>query len=128
MYRILGNSLCRKKVDVRNRTLYKVVAMLSQQRREMAVDYLMQEKPQLADAYLDSVNKEYADDPSLIYHEAAEYFYYWKLYKQALVSAAKALAIRPYYLRNIGTFLYILRKKNFHSIEANKRHYTEVLS
>jgi len=125
-YRILDSSLCRRKVDVRNRNLYKVVAMLGEQRRKSGTDFLMENRPEKADKYLDEVTIEYKKDPARIYREAAAYYFHWKLIVKACSAAWSGVLVRPFDLKNIRTLFYIIRK-SFLSFESAKTHYKKIL-
>lgn len=128
VYRILDNSLCRRQVDVRNRNLYKVVAHLGAQRKEIGTDVLMQDRPELADEFLDQVTQHYKHDAALLSREAAAYYLYWKLNMKACRASAQAFLTRPFHPVNLRTFLYVIRKiiiNKFKSHERHKEHYKE---
>jgi glycosyltransferase involved in cell wall biosynthesis len=130
VYRILDTSLCRRDVNIRNRNLYKVVSYLANQRKASGKDFLMEGKPELADDYLASITQKYTQDPALVYREAAEYYFYWRLNQKALESAWSAFLKRPQQLTNLRTYLYIIRKQviNFLKFDRNpKIHYKETL-
>jgi glycosyltransferase involved in cell wall biosynthesis len=131
VYRILDTSLCRADVNIRNRNLYHVVSYLGQQRKQKGADVIMENKPELADAYLDQITVKYQHDPALIYREAASYYFYWKLHQKALQSAWTGFITRPFQLINLRTYLYIIRQQIFNFFKfdkRNKKHYQKVFS
>lgn len=127
VYRILPHSLCRRKVDVRNRNLYRVVSYLSQQRRSAGNDSLMQNNEEELTMFLRLSTAHYEEDPALIHRQAAAYFFYYQLYRQAIQEALKGIRVRPWKLVNVRTLLYVLRKMLVKLITNVKTHYTEVL-
>jgi len=128
-YRILDTSLCRRDVNVRSRNLYAVVSYLGNQRKQFGKDVIMENKPELADAFLDQITTKYKDDPALIFREAASYYFYWRLYRKALQSAWKSFVKRPFHIINMRTFLYIIRQLIFNLFnfdKVSKKHYKEI--
>lgn len=127
VYRILQTSLCRRRVDVRNRNLYKVVSYLTVERRNTGFDALMENRNDQADHYLAQATAHYNNDPALIHREAAAYFLYWQLYSEAIKEAVKGIIKRPFDFINLRTLLYVLSKRLLTSRSDVKEHYTKVL-
>jgi len=129
-YRILETFLCRRDVNVRNRNIYTVVSYLGNQRKQFGKDVIMENKPELADAFLNQITYKYKDDPALIFREAASNYFYWRLYRKALQAAWKSFAKRPFHIINIRTYFYIIRHLIFNLFNFDKgikEHYKEIL-
>ncbi len=109
-YRILPDSLCRKNVTVRNRNLYKVVYHLLTQRKEYGKDDLQSGQVEKVDEFFESVTESYRNDSSKIHREAAAYYLYWRLNRQAILASAVAIKNNPLDLVNLRTLLYCIRK------------------
>lgn len=129
LYRILDTSLCRKDVDIRNRILYKIVIFLSEQRRTYGVDDLMDRKESNLDNYYNRLALPYAKDSTLIYHEAAAYYFYWHLYRKAFGAAWLAIKTNPMKFANYRLFLYLVRKCGPKQLmfALFKKHYSTII-
>jgi glycosyltransferase involved in cell wall biosynthesis len=113
IYRILDTSLCRTKVDVWNRNLYKAVAFLAKERKESGVDSIMSGNPEIVYDYFNEVTIHYQQDTSLIHREAASYFMYGKLYPRAVREGWLSVVKNPFSLINWRTWFYCYRKMMF---------------
>jgi glycosyltransferase involved in cell wall biosynthesis len=113
IYRILETSLCRSKVDVWNRNLYKAVAFLAKERKESGADSIMRGNPQVVYDYFNTATIHYQQDTSLIHREAAAYFMYWKLYPRAIKEGWLSVVKNPFSLVNWRIWFYCYRKRMF---------------
>lgn len=109
-YRILENSLCRKRVDIRNRNLYRVVVYLAKQREKYGEDCLDRDRPDIADRFFKKITRKYDKDRSLIHHEAASYFIYYDLYWRAIKEALHAIVKKPLSIRSYRLVFYCIRR------------------
>ncbi|MEQ8423533.1 MAG: glycosyltransferase family 2 protein [Cyclobacteriaceae bacterium] len=106
-YRILRNSLSRKKYSVRISNLYQAISFLTGERRRSGVDSLMKNNPEAVDQHLELIAEENKKDPSLIHRRAAFYFMYWKLSATAWNCACKAWIKKWWSLKNNLLVAYI---------------------
>ncbi|SMD36486.1 Glycosyltransferase involved in cell wall bisynthesis [Reichenbachiella faecimaris] len=109
-YRILPNSLCRKKITIKNRNLYKIVLHLTHQRNQKGIDDLMENNLYELNAKFQKITNHYHLDPSLINREAAAYYMYWNLKDKAIIESIKAIYKKPLLGKNYRTLIYCLRK------------------
>ncbi len=128
-YRVVKNSVTRKKVTVRNLNLNQVIAFLSRQRREQREDCLQRGNKSEADEFLSTIQEEYDSDPSFFYRHQAFFHLYWRLNDLAFLNGWKAFQRRPFYLKNIFGFLLIVFRIGVFSLTRgfNKRHYSQMI-
>jgi hypothetical protein len=129
-YRVLKNSVTRKKVTVRNLNLHRLIGFLSRQRREQGKDCLQRGKAQEADEFLETVQKEYDADPSIFLRHQAFFHLYWGLTDLAISNGWKAFLVRPFYLKNLLSFILIVFRIGGFSLnrKINRKHYLKFIS
>jgi glycosyltransferase involved in cell wall biosynthesis len=129
-YRVLKNSVTRKKVTVRNLNLHRLIGFLSRQRREQGKDCLQRGKAQEADEFLETVQKEYDADPSIFLRHQAFFHLYWGLTDLAISNGWKAFLVRPFYLKNLLSFILIVFRIGGFSLNRtiNRKHYLKFIS
>ncbi len=129
-YRIVRTSLSRKNVTVRFLNLYKVVALLSAQRRSSGEDSLMKSEPEKVDKFLVEISKEYMDDPSFVFRHTAFTHLYWKVLDGAWRNAFNALQTNPFHGKNYFLFVYLAVKSGYYFFSDRffRMHYTEHFS
>jgi glycosyltransferase involved in cell wall biosynthesis len=109
LYRINPQGLSKKKLTPKKRNLYSVVVWLAKQRQERGYDDLMINRPDLVDAYLDTILIKYQKDKSLIYRERASFLNYYRLHNEAVVECFKGLIKKPFIRDNYGALWYSLK-------------------
>src|SRR5258706_516465 len=119
-----------KKITVFNLNPHRLVGFLSEQRRISGQDCLQRGKPQEADAFMRSIQKEYDADRSLFFRHQAFFHLYWGLGNLALQKGWKAFQARPFYLKNFFSLLLIVfRIAGFlFSRALNKKSYNKLLT
>jgi glycosyltransferase involved in cell wall biosynthesis len=99
-----------KQVSVDRLIVRELVLCLAKQRQQSVVDWLMEGKTHLADAYLDGRRQSYSNDPGLVYRHYAANFMYNKMYRKAISTAMAAVKAKPMHFENWRTLQYCVRK------------------
>lgn len=128
-YRIVTSSLSRKAVTIRNLNLHRLVGFLSKQRREQGQDCLQRGIIKEADEFMNSVQREYENDPSFFFRHQAFFHLYWGLTDLAFQNGWKAFQARPFYWKNFPGLILIVFRIGLFSLNRtlNKGHYTKLI-
>lgn len=128
-YRIVRTSITRKKITVRSLNLNKLIAFLSTQRGEQGQDCLQRGVTKEAEDFMNSIQKEYDNDPSFFYRHQAFFHLYWGVNDLAFQNGLKAFLSRPLYWKNFfGLGLIVFRIGVFLLTRGfNKKHYSQLI-
>ncbi len=115
-YRILPDSLSRRKYSVRFAILDKLISLLAKERRSIRVDSLMTNDQNKMLDYESKLSSKFSNSPALIHQQAAFYNLYWKVNGLALQHAWTAFKIKPFRLKSIFLLLYVLTIGGFNGL------------
>lgn len=106
-YRIVPTSLTRSKVTYRSINIYKLIAQLSISRKKMGKDCLELGDVARADDFMMKIEREYAQDSALWLRHQSFFYLYWGQHSLAFSAVADAIAIKPFHIKTVASFLLI---------------------
>lgn len=106
-YRIVPTSITRKKVTCRSLNIYKLISHLYTIRQSEQKDWLELGDYTAADDFMKKIEADYAKDSTLLHRHQSFFYLYWGQNLLAFNSISKAIAITPYHIKTVLSFLLI---------------------
>lgn len=106
-YRIVPTSITRSRVTSRSLNIYKLIGHLSASRRSGGKDCLENGNDTSADDFIMKIERDYAQDSTLLHLHQSFFHLYWGQNLLAFRSISKAITIKPYRVKIVLSFLFI---------------------